>query len=167
MSNLAFLSLGANIEPEKNLPAAVELLAEYGRLAAVSTVWETEPLGSQDAPRYLNAAVLLETRLSAEELRFGAIAAIETRLKRQRSADKFAPRTIDIDIILFNQDIIELGHRHIPDAELLERDFVAIPMAELAPDYVHPENGMSLRQIADRFELDPDKMKPRPDIKLA
>jgi 2-amino-4-hydroxy-6-hydroxymethyldihydropteridine diphosphokinase len=164
--NLAYLSLGSNIEPERNLPAAVDRLGRWGRVQAVSTVWESAPLGFADQPNFLNAVVLLETSLSAQALRQEAIASIETALGRVRSANKNAPRTIDIDIMLFNHDVLQVGRRRIPSSEVLERPFVAIPLAEVAPDYIHPEIGQPLRQIAGRFDTAAAGMRRRDDVTL-
>ena len=165
--NLAYLSLGSNIEPERNLPAAVAQLAQFGRIRAVSTVWQTAPIGFTDQPDFLNAVVLLETPLSARALREQVIVQIEQNLNRVRTANKNAPRTIDIDIMLFNHDVLSLGRRRIPDPEVLERPFVAIPLAEIAPDYVHPETGQTLRQIAQRFDPVAVGMRPRDDVILS
>jgi 2-amino-4-hydroxy-6-hydroxymethyldihydropteridine diphosphokinase len=166
-SNLAYLSLGSNIEPERNLLAALTHLAQFGQVRAVSTVWETLPVGFSDQPNFLNAAVLLETRLSAETLREEVIASIETKLGRVRTANKNAPRTIDIDIMLFNGDIIQMDKRHIPDPEVLERPFVAISLAEIAPDYVHPETNQALKDIAKQFDPASAGMHRREDVELA
>jgi 2-amino-4-hydroxy-6-hydroxymethyldihydropteridine diphosphokinase len=165
-ANLAYLSLGSNIEPERNLPTAVARLAQFGQVRAVSTVWETLPVGFSDQPNFLNAAVLLETGLSAGALREEAIAGIETALGRVRTENKNAPRTIDIDVMLFNRDIIHLNRRHIPDPEVLERPFVAIPLAEIAPDYVHPETGQTLEVIAKQFDTPSAGMVRRDDVEL-
>jgi 2-amino-4-hydroxy-6-hydroxymethyldihydropteridine diphosphokinase len=164
--NLAYLSLGSNIEPERNLPAAVDRLGRWGRVQTVSTAWESAPLGFADQPNFLNAIVLLETSLSAQALRQEAIASIETALGRVRSANKNAPRTIDIDIMLFNHDVLQVGQRRIPSPEVLERPFVAIPLAEVAPDYIHPETGQPLRQIGERFDPAAAGMRRRDDVTL-
>ncbi|MFQ5617079.1 MAG: 2-amino-4-hydroxy-6-hydroxymethyldihydropteridine diphosphokinase, partial [Anaerolineales bacterium] len=152
MNNLAYLSLGSNINPEKNLPAAVKLLARYGAIKAVSSVWETAPVGFTEQANFLNAAVLLETSLSAQHLWEKAICEIERGLKRVRIKNKNAPRTIDIDVVLFNRDILSFGHHKIPDADILERAFVAIPLAEIAPEYDHPEVDQTLAEIAAQFD---------------
>jgi 2-amino-4-hydroxy-6-hydroxymethyldihydropteridine diphosphokinase len=165
-ANLACLSLGSNIDPERNLPAAVTYLARFGQVRAVSTVWETLPVGFSDQPKFLNAAVLLETDLSAWALREEAIAGIETALGRVRTENKNAPRTIDIDVMLFNHDIIHLNRRRIPDPEVLERPFVAIPLAEIVPDYVHPETGQTLEEIAKQFDTTSSGMMRRDDVEL-
>lgn len=165
--NRALLSLGSNIEPEKNLPAAVRELARYGLVVRVSSVWESPPFGPPGQPVFLNAAVRLDTPLSARELKEMAIEPIETRLGRVRSADRFAPRPIDIDIMLFNDDTLRVGRRRIPDDEILERPFVAIPLAEIEPDFIHPETGDTLAAIAARFDPAEAGMHRRDDVRLA
>lgn len=165
-ANLAYLLLGSNMEPACNLKDAVRQLARYGRVLGVSSVWESPPAGFASQPRYLNAAVLLETALSAQELKKTAIASIEAALGRVRTANKNAPRTIDIDIMLFNRDVLEVGRRHIPDSEVMERPFAAIPLAEIDPEYVHPETGETLREIAQRFQPASAGMRRRDDVIL-
>ena len=167
MPNLAFLSLGSNIRPEENLSKAVEMLAHTSKLVAVSTVWETLPLGLTDQPNFLNAATLVETDHTANAFKREVIRRIEDELGRVRKGDKFGPRPIDIDIMLFNDQIFELDNHHIPDPELLERPFVAIPLAELAPDYQHPETGQTLHDIARGFEVAEEEMRLRPGVSQA
>lgn len=164
MPNLAYLSLGSNIKPEENLPRAVEMLAESSKLLAVSPVWETLPLGITDQPNFLNAATLVETDQTAEAFKQDVIRQIERDLGRARNGDKYGPRPIDIDIMLFNQQIFELDNHHIPDPEVLERPFVAIPLAEIAPDYEHPETGQTLRDIAQGFKVIEQEMRLRPNV---
>jgi 2-amino-4-hydroxy-6-hydroxymethyldihydropteridine diphosphokinase len=167
MTNLVYLSLGSNIEPEENMRAAVEMLATLAKLRAVSSVWETPPLGLTDQPNFLNAAAMVETKLAAKQFKRQVIHPIERALGRVRTADKFGPRSIDIDIILFNRDIFELDNQPIPNRELLERPFVGIPLAEIAPDTIHPETGQSLSEIAASFNVTEADMDLRVDISLA
>lgn len=162
----AYLSLGSNIDPEKNLPAAVRELGRFGRVLRVSRVWQSPPVGGPGQPDYLNAALLLETALSAEDLKETAIAAVEALLGRVRGFDRNAPRTIDIDIMLFDSEQLRLGDRSIPDQEVLERPFVAIPLSEIALDYIHPVTGESLAEIASRFNPNSSDMRLRSDLIL-
>ena len=165
MPNLAFLSLGSNIQPEKNLRKAIEQLAKSSRLVAVSPVWETLPLGTTDTqPNFLNAATLVETDQTPETFKVEVIRRIEDELGRVRTADKFAPRSIDIDIMFFNDQVLDVDNRHIPDPEVLERPFVAIPLAQIAPDYRHPETGQTLRDIAQGFTVTETEMRLRPNL---
>jgi 2-amino-4-hydroxy-6-hydroxymethyldihydropteridine diphosphokinase len=170
--NRAYLSLGSNIRPELHLPVSVRMLSKVGRVLAVSRVWESAPFGvseasnDQGAQNFLNAAVLLETSLSARTLCVDAVPTLELRLGRVRDPhDKNAPRTIDVDLSLFNRDVLTVGHRSIPAPDILTRAFVAVPLAEVDPDYVHPTADRTLAQIA--AELAPTfSMRLRPDVAL-
>lgn len=165
--NTAYLSLGSNLSKEQNLPAAARFLASHGRLLAVSTVYETEPIGNPDDPSFLNAAVILETALSAVELKEQVLRPLEQSLGRARTSDPNAPRSIDVDICLFNHDILDLGRRHIPDPEILLHPHVAVPLAQVAPDYLHPETGESLAEIARRVKSQSSQsLIPRWDVVL-
>jgi len=145
----AYLSLGSNIDPESNLPAAVRELSIFGEILAVSRVWESAPVGFTEQPNFLNAAVLLETTLSADQVWTKVIPSVERRLDRVRDpANKNAPRTIDVDLSLFDQEVLNVGTRFLPDPEILNRAFVALPLAELDPQYVHPTAGRLLGEIA-------------------
>ncbi|MCH7987559.1 MAG: 2-amino-4-hydroxy-6-hydroxymethyldihydropteridine diphosphokinase [Planctomycetes bacterium] len=166
-SNRAFLSLGSNIDPETNLSTAVRELQRFGRIVAVSQVWETEPVGFADQPNFLNAALILETPLSASELLLEVIVEVETVLGRIRDPhNKNAPRTIDIDLALFNRDVLVLEQRQIPDPDILNRAFVAIPLVELAPEYIHPLENRTLAEIAAKFENERPSMQLRTDVIL-
>jgi len=180
MTNRVFVSLGSNIDKETNLHAAVKLLREIGRLLAVSSVYETAPIeatgeGSrvqEDGPLFWNAAVLMETTLDPAGFRRDVLDQVEQRLDRRRTADRNAPRTIDADLTLFNEEVFKLDAKHpIPDPDLLRFAHVAVPMAELAPDLIHPESGEALGQIAERLlQETAAKNRPlpikRPDIIL-
>jgi 2-amino-4-hydroxy-6-hydroxymethyldihydropteridine diphosphokinase len=148
-ANRAFLLLGSNINPEQNLREAVRRLAARCRILAVSGVYESLPVGTTDQPNFLNAAVLIETHHAAGELKTEVLETIEQELGRVRTGDKNAPRTIDLDILLFNDEILELGRRHVPDPEILRFPHIARPLADLAPHYRHPETGQTLTEIAE------------------
>lgn len=155
MPNRVFVALGSNIDKERNLPAAVRLLAELDKLVAVSSVYETIPIGPRDElkwPRFWNAAVLMETSLGAGAFRKEVLLETERALKRKRTTDRFAPRTIDADMVLFNQEVFDLDpEHHIPDPDLLRYAHVAIPIAEIQPELNHPETGERISDIAMRL----------------
>ena len=170
----AVVLLGSNIDKERNIPAAVAMLRNMAHVLATSTVYETTAAGAiQDQPSYFNAALILLTDLSPEQLKDALLANIEQRLGRKRTSDKFAARTIDLDIALFGNLIIDYvpadgRPHHIPDPDLLRYAHCAVPVAELLPDTPHPETGDLLRDIADRLlsGIDTGKavFRPRPDI---
>ena len=149
--NTAVISLGSNIDKERNLPAAVRLLGEMCRVVAVSRVYETLPVGLPEQPNFLNAAVMVETPLQPGALKREVLAVIEQRLGRVRTADKNAPRTIDLDLALFNDEVRDYDGRHVPDPDLLRFAHVALPIADLLPDMPHPETGEPLYAIAGRL----------------
>jgi len=155
-TNRVFISLGSNIDAETNLTAAVRHLRNHDAVEVIATsrVYETAPVGTVDQPNFLNAALLIRTQLSAEALKAGPLWEVEQVLGRVRTADKNAPRTIDLDIALFNYDVLDVGVRHIPDPELLTRAHVAVPVADLAPYYIHPETGATLEEIAARLPVE-------------
>lgn len=166
--NRAYLALGSNIDPRRNLTRAVALLAAAGRVRSVSRVWETAPVGRTDQPPFLNAAVLLETELAPEALKEGVIADLEARLGRVRDpADRNAPRTIDVDIVLWNDRVGEILGRPVPDPDLLRHAHVAVPVAELDPELPHPVSGEPLAAIARRLAAAAQPAPvPRPDVRF-
>lgn len=146
-----FVSLGSNIRPEENLAAAVRLLRECCRVLAVSAVYRTAPQGDTRQADFLNMAVRLQTPLNAEDFKTQVIGEIERQLGRVRDPlNKNAPRTIDLDISLWDDAAFDYGEKpwHVPEPDILRFAHVAVPLAELAPDYVHPETGQTLAQIA-------------------
>jgi 2-amino-4-hydroxy-6-hydroxymethyldihydropteridine diphosphokinase len=154
--NQVVIALGSNIEKERNLPRAVDLLREMCEVTAVSPIYETEPVGLLNQPNFWNTAVLLQTDLSASQIKQQIIGSIETQLKRVRQADKNAPRTIDADIVLFNDAVFEYDggdgrSRPIPDPDLVKFPHVAIPVADLLPDFPHPQTGEPLGELAKRL----------------
>lgn len=149
--------LGSNIDKEHNLPAAVRLLAAAEPIIAISSVYETPAVGTRvEQGSYFNAAVLLNTTLSPSELKDGLLSAIEQKLGRRRTADKFGPRTIDLDIAWYDDEAFDYipadgRSRHIPDPDLLRHPHSALPVAELLPHALHPETGEPLAAIAERI----------------
>jgi 2-amino-4-hydroxy-6-hydroxymethyldihydropteridine diphosphokinase len=139
------LLLGSNIEAAVNLPRALALLAGAGTVVAVSGVYRTAAVGRTDLADFLNAAALLETALGAGELKERAIAGVEAALGRVRDPlDKNAPRTIDVDVAIWESSMP--GPPADPD--IVQRAHVAVPLADLAPDWVHPADGRPLALIA-------------------
>ena len=162
MSELAFISLGSNIEPELHLTTAIQRLKELGPLIGLSAVYQNPAIGPTQQPDFLNAAALIETDLTIDAIR-DQLRRIEADLDRVRTKDKYAPRTIDLDLCLFGDLVVETPQFILPDPGLLTRAHLAIPIAELAPDYIHPVTGESLKDIADRLRPSATLLS-RPDI---
>ncbi len=153
----AFVAVGSNIRPAYHVKAALRRLARVAGIAAVSTVYRTEPLGGRDQPPYLNCVVEVETQKTPEELR-GALRRIEAELGRERSEDRYAPRTIDLDLILYDDLAVETGEMTLPDPEIAHRPFLAFPLAELDPSLVLPGSGIRVRDLA--AGMAPEGMEP-------
>lgn len=135
----AYLLLGGNLgNREANLKQAIELLGDkIGKVSAVSSLYETAAWGKTDQPAFLNQAVALQTKLSALEVLDLALS-IEQELGRVRK-DKWGERLIDIDLILFGDQIINMPDKlQVPHPHMQHRKFVMEPLAEIAPDVVHP-----------------------------
>lgn len=163
---LVALSLGSNIAPERNLPLAVAMLRGAGGIVAVSRVFATDPVGAPGGAPFLNAALLFETGLDPVTLKRDVIGGIERALGRVRDpADRNAPRTIDIDITLWDGEAGP-GGAPPPDPDLAVRAHVAVPLAELMPDRVLPGDGRRLAEIAAALAPPGAAPVPRDDLSL-
>ena len=149
---VAFLSLGSNIEPEKNMLEAVRLLSHNVKLLKASTVYLTEPLQGESQPEYYNCVIKIQTDIEPRKLKFDVLRVIEAELGRKRSKDKFASRTMDIDILLYGNLVVSTKDLIIPDPDIRERAFLAIPLCEIEPDLVLPDANKPIKVIADRFK---------------
>ena len=132
---ISYLILGGNIEDRMDyLCRAVELLrCEAGRIVGMSAAYETDPWGFEDSRRFLNQVVMMETDLTPYSL-LESIRRIEQVLGRRRTHDGYQARTMDIDILLYGNHIINIPELVIPHPRMVERMFVLQPMCELAPD---------------------------------
>ncbi|MHB8059999.1 MAG: 2-amino-4-hydroxy-6-hydroxymethyldihydropteridine diphosphokinase, partial [Gaiellaceae bacterium] len=139
MSVRAFIAVGSNVEAERNVAAALELLGQRVRVAAISRFYWTPALGAPDSsPDFLNGVVELETELEPRELKRSVLLEVEGELGRERGAEKFAPRTIDLDLVLQGDVVCNEEGLVLPSPEILERPFIALPLLELEPELVEP-----------------------------
>jgi 2-amino-4-hydroxy-6-hydroxymethyldihydropteridine diphosphokinase len=154
--NKVVITLGSNVEKERNLPLAVAMLREMCQVIAIASVYETLAVGLLNQPNFWNTAVLLQTDLTPSQLKQTVINSIETKLNRVRQEDPNAPRTIDVDIVLFNDWVGEYDGgdgrlRPLPDPDLLKFPHVAVPVADLLPGLPHPVTGERLADLAERL----------------
>lgn len=143
----AYVGLGANLgDREATIRAAAARLAEEPGISvvAVSSLRETDPVGPVDQPRFLNGALALETSLTPREL-LERLLAIEQELGRTRDGTRWGPRTLDLDLLLYDDRVIDEPDLVVPHPELAERAFVLEPLVELAPDLALPDG----RRLAD------------------
>jgi 2-amino-4-hydroxy-6-hydroxymethyldihydropteridine diphosphokinase len=155
-----YLSLGSNIgDRAENLHTAIDRLGAFGEVVAVSSFYETEPVGFTAQAWFLNCAIALDTEKTPQQLIAG-ILAIEQQLGRRRGQQK-GPRIIDIDILLFGSSLVEEPGLAIPHPAIQERGFVLEPLAEIAPDVRHPIFHRTIRELRDRLPPGPAVRKLR------
>ena len=141
---LAIISVGSNIHPAENVRKSIELLSKYTRIRNVSNVYRSPAENRPDQPWFYNCAVMIETDLSAERLRSEVLARIETDLGRVRTSDKFAARTIDLDIMVCRSMAEGTPDHATVRPDVLKHPHVALPLAELDPGLLLGECGMPL-----------------------
>lgn len=147
----AFIGVGSNIEPAQNVRAATHALARRLPLVGISTVYLTDALGDAAQPPYYNCVLEVNTEAPPREIKFGILRTIEDSLGRQRTTDKFAPRTIDLDLIVYGDLTLDRDGIRLPDPDILRRAFLAIPLYELAPNLVLAGYGVRISEIAARL----------------
>lgn len=157
----AFIGVGSNIDPETNVRKALQLLAHQVRIVGISTFYRTPPLGRPDQPPFWNGVVDVDTDILPIELKHNVLQEIEDELGRVRTEDKYAPRTIDLDIIIYGNIVIASSQLTIPDPGIARRAFLALPLCELAPDLIVPGMGKPICDMAD--SLSADDMEPLPE----
>ena len=152
--NKAYLLLGSNIGPRLGyMKEALKLIEEtVGRIVRVSSVYESEPWGFKSEEHFLNCVVLLESTLTAEEM-LRQILDIEKQLGRiRRKGAGYTSREIDIDMLYFNEEVIDIPGLQVPHPRLHERKFTLLPLAEIAPELVHPKLRKTNRELLEELD---------------
>ena len=156
MSGLAAIALGSNLESrfgnrEANLREAERRIGALGEVRAVSSFYDTEPVGYRDQPRFLNGAMLLETKLGPREL-MRELLGVERAMGREREgAIPKGPRVIDLDLLLYGDWVLWAEELILPHPRMEERRFVLEPLAEIAPGMVHPVLGLTVQKMLERL----------------
>ncbi len=165
---LVYIGLGSNLDsPSQQLIQAIHAIAKLPQvnISAVSSLYGSRPMGPQDQPDYINAVVALTTELSALEL-LDALQKIELDAGRVRKDERWGARVLDLDILLFGQEIINSERLIVPHYGLKEREFVLLPLAEIAPDLSLPSgenitilatniarNGLAIKQSINLSDI--------------
>jgi 2-amino-4-hydroxy-6-hydroxymethyldihydropteridine diphosphokinase len=143
-----FLGIGTNLGNRKNnLESAVEKIGEYiGKVVHCSSVYETEPWGFETRDQFLNMVVEVKTKLEPSGV-LGRLLMIESLLGRLREGKSYTSRIIDLDILLYNDQVIEKEALVIPHPRMHERKFVLVPLCEIAPEVIHPKFGKDMKSL--------------------
>ncbi len=150
-----YISLGSNIQPAENLRRAVDQLRRLINVNQIADTWETPPVGTTIGENYYNTAIKAETLYSPDELKYLVIRPLESSLGRVRTPDKYAPRPIDLDVIIFDDRLL--------DERLWTSPYLTLPIAQLYPDYLNKQTGLTLKETARRF-LQSCQAIPHPEV---
>ena len=154
----AYISVGSNLDRENNILQAMHFLSQDVSVINLSLFYRTEPLNRPGQPDFYNGVVSIETEILPGDLKYQVLRRIENKLGRVRSTDKYASRGIDLDILLYDQQVIHNEILDIPDPDILKRPFLVLPLYELNPELILPEWNRPIREIAE--ELSNIKMIP-------
>lgn len=156
-----YIAVGSNVEPETNILRALELLEQAGLpVQASSTFYRTEPIDRPEQPWYRNGVWRVTTDVPARHLQFDVLRGIEAKLGRVRTDDTYAPRPLDLDVIIYGEKVLCEPDFAIPDPDIYTRPFLAGPLLELAPGLRLPDSGRSidgLEIVSQARRLEPDE----------
>jgi dihydroneopterin aldolase/2-amino-4-hydroxy-6-hydroxymethyldihydropteridine diphosphokinase len=149
-----FVSVGSNVDPEKNITGSLQLLNDDVGIRGVSTFYRTPALNQPEDPPFINGVIEVGGALSPYELKT-LLQRTERAFARERTADRNAPRTLDLDLLLYGDLVSSSETLVLPHPDIYERPFVAIPLLQLAPDLILPDSGKSLRSVVESLRSYP------------
>jgi len=150
----AFIGVGLNIGPEDNIREALRRLAQSTRLVSISTFYREPAIGHREQPDFYNGVVAIDTDLPPAMLKWQVLRPIEALLGRHRSADKYASRTIDLDLLVYGDSVVSSSELTLPDPDIRKRPFIAIPLSEVAPALILPDVRVPIREVAEQFNAE-------------
>ena len=153
-----YISIGSNINPAENVQQAVKILREHFSDVEVSPVYESEAIGFEGS-NFLNLVVAANTELDVHATN-ALLHKIEDEHGRDRSGPRFSSRTIDLDLLLYDDLILNESGLEIPRDEILQNAFVLWPLADVAADFIHPQQGKSMSELWQAFDKQSQKLWP-------
>jgi len=149
-----YIGFGSNIDPESSITDALDQIAEHCPLESLSTLYRSAPWERGEQDDFVNGICRIQSEWGAHALKFDILRKIEAELGRNRTKDKHAPRCIDLDVIIHGDLVTKEAGLRLPDPDIRTRPFLAVPLLELAPDYVFPDSGEPLAKMAIAGETD-------------
>lgn len=153
-----FVGVGSNVEPEENIRSGLIALAETFGVLRLSPVYRNKPVGF-DGDDFLNMVVAFDTDLGVDDIAV-ELERIEAASGRERGGEKFGPRTLDIDLLLYGSEITRQGEHDLPRDEITRYAFVLRPLAELAGEKKHPGSGRTFEELWQAFDADAHPLEP-------
>ncbi|HEX3034160.1 MAG TPA: 2-amino-4-hydroxy-6-hydroxymethyldihydropteridine diphosphokinase [Thermodesulfobacteriota bacterium] len=148
---VVFVGIGSNLgNRAENCATAIREMSNFAKISAVSSIYETEPVGRENQPDFINCITKIETGLSPYELLLSLLS-VENKLGRKHT-QKWGPRIIDLDILFYDDLIVDSGELTIPHPRAHLRRFVLEPLSEIAPDFVHPTLKVSVSKLLEGLE---------------
>jgi 2-amino-4-hydroxy-6-hydroxymethyldihydropteridine diphosphokinase len=149
--NRVFIGIGSNIDPARNVLHAMQLLSNKMVISGVSTFYLTTAIGHRDQNPYFNGVCVGLTELDPTKFHQSILRDVEQQLGRQRSADRYAPRSIDLDLLLHGQSVLDSSELTIPSPDIWQRNFVCLPLLELDSSLSMPDSGIHLSDLASQL----------------
>lgn len=143
----AYAAVGSNIDPEVNIEAGIKALSAFVRIADMSTLYASKPSDRPEQPDFINGVLKFETSLDPWSLKFDVLRKVESRLGRVRGEDRHAARTLDLDLILYEEQVFRSDELTLPAPDIYRAAYVAYPLAELAPSLVLPDTKIMVRDL--------------------
>ena len=149
-----FIGVGSNINPQINIEKALDLIMDSVDVTGISLFYKTKPLLDRKINDFLNGVWQIKTNFSPEELKFNILEKIEKNLHRKKNKDKYSSRIIDLDLLLFGNEVIRNEKIIIPDPDVYTRPFIYVPLYELDPDLIFPDTGKPIKELIKHFDKD-------------
>ncbi len=150
-----FITIGSNIDPQININSAIKYLTDSFGKIKLSKLYKSPaivgPHTSESQKDYINGAILTYSNLPSNHIKYEILRKIENKLGRVRTYDKYASRTIDLDIAFYGSIIIDEPNICIPDPDIIQRAHLLSPLCDLDPEYIHPTENISLKELRDQI----------------
>ncbi|MDH5408570.1 MAG: 2-amino-4-hydroxy-6-hydroxymethyldihydropteridine diphosphokinase [Gammaproteobacteria bacterium] len=153
-----YVSIGSNIEPARHIKLAIAALHEYYGKLDISSVYESEAVGFE-GDNFLNLVVAYQTDQDVDKAN-QTLHEIEDRYGRERNGPRFSARSIDLDLLLYDDLVLQQDKLILPREEILQNAFVLWPLAEIAPDVIHPVEQVSMSQLWEQFDKEKQQLAP-------